>query len=81
MYQVPPLGQHYSRHWAMEDMEEERREGGRAMENIDIGNRGTTGDWQKESGTCMSCNVESRLQQNKQDRYRFVYSLTPCFHK
>lgn len=49
IYEVPPLGRHYSHHWAMEDMEEERREAGRTMENIDTGNRGGGGDWQSES--------------------------------
>jgi transcriptional adapter 3 len=45
---VPALGRHYSRHWAVEDMEEERREAGRALENTDTGNR-ASGGWQKDS--------------------------------
>jgi transcriptional adapter 3 len=50
VHSVPALGRHYSRHWAMEDMEEERREAGRAMENVDTGNRGSDrDDWQKDS--------------------------------
>ena len=52
MHSVPALGRHYSRHWAMEDMEEERREAGRAMENVDTGNRGSGRDWQRDSGMC-----------------------------
>ena len=51
MYEVPALGKHYSRHWALEDMEEERSEAGRVMENVDTENRSSAGDWQKESGT------------------------------
>ena len=47
LYQIPPLGRHYSLQWAMEDMEDERREGGRALENMDTGNRGS---WKNESG-------------------------------
>ena len=51
VYEVPALGRHYSSHWALEDVEEERSEAGRVMENVDTGNRSSTGDWQKESGT------------------------------
>ena len=51
MYEVPALGKHYSRHWALEDVEEERSEAGRVMENVDTENRSSAGDWQKESGT------------------------------
>ena len=50
VYSVPSLGRHYSCHWAMEDMEEERREAGRALENMDTGNRPSARDWQKDSG-------------------------------
>ena len=49
LYRVPPLGQHYSHCWAVEDLEEEGGRGGRAMENIEPRNNANT-NWQKESG-------------------------------
>jgi len=60
LYHVPPLGRHYSLQWAVEDLAEERSEGGRMMENIEPSNRGG-GSWQKESGGCGSgCGLNCR---------------------
>lgn len=42
LFQVPPLGQHYSRRWAAEDLHDEREESSRLGEMAD-----PLADWDK----------------------------------
>lgn len=49
-YHVPPLGQHYSQRWAVEEVGEERGEGGRLTQLVDPTNARTGEGWQEEAG-------------------------------
>ena len=51
LYQIPPLGQHFSRKWAVEDLKEEREEAAKLAMMAEPGNRAMeNGGWQEESG-------------------------------
>ena len=39
LYQIPPLGQHFSRKWAVEDLKEEREEAAKLAMMAEPGNR------------------------------------------